>query len=123
MVKYAIAMGIRLVCFGLLFVVDGWWKIVPIIGAVFIPWFAVVIANGGSDTSVPEENALLEHAPQAELSAPPEAEEGPVTLQGEVVPDDAEPETETAPENTKNLLQQPMPRETSGEDTTENAKQ
>lgn len=101
MVKYAIAMGIRLVCFGLLFVVDGWWKIVPIVGAVFIPWFAVIIANGGSDTSVPEENALLAHAPQPELEAAPEsvATEDPVTLQGEVVPDEDSPPNGTEPQD------------------------
>nr|WP_179389078.1 DUF3099 domain-containing protein [Psychromicrobium silvestre] len=93
MIKYAIAMGIRLLCFGLLFVVDGWWKLVPIIGAVFIPWFAVIIANGGSDTSNAESTALLDHAPQAELEAPAVTDEEPITLQGEVVPEsnDSEP--------------------------------
>ncbi|WP_394940855.1 DUF3099 domain-containing protein [Psychromicrobium sp. YIM B11713] len=91
MAKYAIAMGIRLVCFALLFFVDGWWKLLPIAGAVFIPWFAVIIANGGSDTAVPEENALLDHAPQPELEAPAqpaeEAEE-PVVLEGEIIPEE-----------------------------------
>lgn len=70
MIKYAVAMGIRLVCFGMLFVLDGWFKILAIIGAVFIPWFAVVIANGGSDTTNEHANALLDHAPHAELDAP-----------------------------------------------------
>lgn len=96
MVKYGIAMGIRMVCLGLLFVVPGWWKVVPILGAVLIPWFAVIIANGGGDTASPDENALLDHLPQAELLAaeeiPPEPE--PVLLQGEVVPD---PAAETDP--------------------------
>lgn len=89
MVKYGVAMGIRMVCLGLLFVVPGWWKVLPILGAVFIPWFAVIIANGGGDTVSPDENALLDHAPQAELPAAdePVPEPEPVLLQGEVVPD------------------------------------
>lgn len=97
MIKYAIAMGIRMVCLVLVFVLDGWWKIVPIIGAVFLPWIAVVIANGGGDTSDPNENALLDHAPQAELSEPDLAPaEEPVILQGEVIPDDDGPVSGTS---------------------------
>lgn len=89
MVKYGIAMAIRLVCLGLLFVVPGWWKVAPILGAVFIPWFAVIFANGGGDTISPDENALLDHAPQAELpvAEAPAAEPEPVLLQGEIVPE------------------------------------
>jgi hypothetical protein len=45
MVKYAIAQAVRLVCIVLLVPVPGWWKIIPAIGAVFLPYFAVVIAN------------------------------------------------------------------------------
>src|SRR6476469_4689602 len=45
MIKYAVAMGIRMVCLVLIFVVDGWFKILPVIGAVFLPWFAVVIVT------------------------------------------------------------------------------
>ena len=46
MIKYAVAMGIRMVCLILIFVVDGWFKLVAVAGAVFLPWIAVVIANG-----------------------------------------------------------------------------
>ncbi len=45
MVKYAIAQAIRLVCIILLVPVPGWWKIIPGIGAIFLPYFAVVVAN------------------------------------------------------------------------------
>lgn len=45
MVKYAIAQGVRLVCIVLLVPVPGWWKIIPGIGAIFLPYFAVVVAN------------------------------------------------------------------------------
>ncbi|MCD7101916.1 DUF3099 domain-containing protein [Pseudoclavibacter sp. 13-3] len=45
MVHYSIAMGIRIVCVLALFVVPGWWKLVPAFGAAFLPYYAVVIAN------------------------------------------------------------------------------
>lgn len=48
MVKYAVAMGIRLVCIGLCFVVQGWWLVLPALGAVFLPYIAVVVANSVS---------------------------------------------------------------------------
>ena len=98
MVKYALAMGIRLVCLILIFVVDGWFKIVMVAGAVFLPWIAVIIANG-SDKAEIHSDSLLESAPLAELEAPAWATEeddgiSPV-LQGEVIDDDGD---ETGPE-------------------------
>ncbi len=49
MIKYSVAMGIRVLCIISLLFVPGWWKVIPAIGAVFLPYFAVVIANVGSD--------------------------------------------------------------------------
>ncbi|MBN9142083.1 MAG: DUF3099 domain-containing protein [Micrococcales bacterium] len=51
MLKYTLAMGIRVVCIALCLVVPGWWLLIPAAGAVFLPYFAVVIANnvGGGD--------------------------------------------------------------------------
>lgn len=43
--QYSIAMAIRLACFGLIFAVPGWWKLLPITGAALLPYYAVVIAN------------------------------------------------------------------------------
>ncbi len=43
--RYLVMMGIRIACFGLLFVTSGWMRWVAIIGAVFLPYFAVVVAN------------------------------------------------------------------------------
>ena len=83
MIKYAVAMGIRMVCLILIFVVDGWLKILPVIGAVFLPWVAVIIANGG-DTAEVHSDSLLEHAPLAQLDVPAAAPAG----QGDAVPDD-----------------------------------
>ncbi|GAB2970844.1 DUF3099 domain-containing protein [Frigoribacterium salinisoli] len=50
MVKYVVAMGIRVVCIVLCFVVPlGWWTLLPILGAVLIPYYAVVLANVGHE--------------------------------------------------------------------------
>ena len=45
MIRYTVAMGIRLVCIVLALVVPDWWRVIPIIGAVALPYIAVVIAN------------------------------------------------------------------------------
>ncbi|MEC5180672.1 DUF3099 domain-containing protein [Arthrobacter sp. CG_A4] len=100
MIKYAVAMGIRMVCLVLIFVVDGWFKVIPIIGAVFLPWVAVIVANGGDQAEIHSES-LLDSAPLAELDAsaaasPPADGSGlPVPedpsltlLQGELVDDE-----------------------------------
>lgn len=49
--KYAITMTIRIVCFILAFLADGWLRWALMIGAVFLPYVAVVMANGGADLS------------------------------------------------------------------------
>lgn len=98
MIKYAVAMGIRMVCLILIFVVDGWLKILPVIGAVFLPWVAVIIANG-SDKAEVHSDSLLDSAPLAQLDAPAAAgpidEADPVSedpsltlLQGELIEED-----------------------------------
>ncbi|MDH6236944.1 DUF3099 domain-containing protein [Cryobacterium sp. CG_9.6] len=43
--KYMIAMGIRMVCIILMLFVSGWWLLVCAIGAIALPYFAVVAAN------------------------------------------------------------------------------
>ena len=45
---YSIAMSSRMACFILVFFVPGWWKLVFGIGAVVLPYVAVVLANAGS---------------------------------------------------------------------------
>lgn len=49
MIKYSVAMGVRIVClFVAIFL--GWpWGAIPLIGAVFLPYIAVVIANVGAE--------------------------------------------------------------------------
>ena len=45
MIKYLIAMAVRVVCIVLLLFVQGWWLVLCAIGAIVLPYFAVVIAN------------------------------------------------------------------------------
>ena len=51
--RYLLMMGIRTVCFVIaviLFVNHlGWLTAIPALGAIFIPYFAVVFANGGRE--------------------------------------------------------------------------
>lgn len=49
MVKYSIAMGVRIVCIVLLLFVHGWWLLVCAVGAITLPYFAVVLANVHGD--------------------------------------------------------------------------
>lgn len=93
MMQYSLAMGIRMVCLILIFVVDGWFKLLMVAGAVFLPWIAVVIANGNDKAEV-HSDLLLESAPLAELESPPvpPARDSPEStlLQGVLIDDDDE---------------------------------
>jgi len=51
MVVYSITMGIRVVCIFLCLFVQGWWLVLPAIGAIFLPYFAVVVANATDSRS------------------------------------------------------------------------
>ena len=45
-IRYMIAMGVRVLCFILaLVLLHGWLQIVALVGAIILPYFAVVIAN------------------------------------------------------------------------------
>ena len=89
MVRYATAMGIRMVCIILLFVVDGWFKLIAVAGAVFLPWVAVVIANA-QDTAETTSDSLLDTPPAPELEAGAPGRADDVVLDGEVVDDTEE---------------------------------
>ncbi|MFJ4026107.1 DUF3099 domain-containing protein [Paenarthrobacter sp. NPDC089989] len=103
MIKYSLAMGIRMVCIILIFVVDGWFKIVAVAGAVFLPWIAVIIANG-SDMAEDHSESLLDYVatPEIEGSQQPadeEPEETVTVLQGELVDEDPDQDS-TPPQGT-----------------------
>ena len=51
MIQYVVAMSIRIVCIALVVIVPDWWKLAPAIGAVALPYVAVVIANNVKRTS------------------------------------------------------------------------
>lgn len=49
MIKYSVAMGIRVLCIVAMLFVHGWWLAIFAAGAILLPYFAVVIANVHSD--------------------------------------------------------------------------
>ena len=69
-------MLLRFVCFGLVVVVPGWWKLVFVVGAVVLPYIAVVDANQRSAPDAgqraPRDNgpALAAAKPAPYLDAP-----------------------------------------------------
>ncbi|MGH3703510.1 MAG: DUF3099 domain-containing protein [Agromyces sp.] len=77
MIKYTIAMSIRVLCvIGLLFA-RGWWLAVFAAGAIFLPYFAVVLANvqgSGRQRAVLRPGGLLRRTPPP--AASPTAPEG-----------------------------------------------
>ncbi len=53
--RYLVMMGIRVLCFVIAIVLflahAGWVAAIPAVGAIIIPYFAVVFANGGREPS------------------------------------------------------------------------
>ena len=45
MIQYTVAMSIRTLCILVCLVVPGWWRLLPAIGAIVLPYIAVVLAN------------------------------------------------------------------------------
>ncbi|QAB17912.1 DUF3099 domain-containing protein [Leucobacter muris] len=65
---YFIAMSLRVACVTSLFWVRGWWVLLAAAGAVFLPWFAVMVGNavahdGGQAPDAPEPLKLEGGAP------------------------------------------------------------
>ncbi len=69
MVRYLLAMSLRVVCIVLGVYVKGWLMWVCFAGAIFLPYFAVVIANatGSLDSKAPKATAVV--APQLRIEA------------------------------------------------------
>jgi hypothetical protein len=105
MVKYTVAMSIRLACLLLFFFIPGWERWLFVAGAVFLPWIAVVIANGGADRNrIKPSDALLDQAPRGELPSAEEVAERDraQVVPGEVVEEDEAPASgEPAPAEPK----------------------
>jgi hypothetical protein len=71
--RYLIMMGIRTLCFAIaivLFVAHMRWLIlIPAVGAIVIPYIAVIFANGGREPD--NTRGFLEHRPRVSSTAAP----------------------------------------------------
>ena len=80
--RYLLMMGIRALCFVIAVVLFlnhfGWLTAIPAIGAIFIPYFAVVFANGGREPD--NTRGFMEYQPNLpatrDPSRPSEANQG-----------------------------------------------
>jgi len=72
---YTITMSIRMACVIAIAFVDGWWILVCAIGAVFLPYIAVVVANVRSipDREPDLENVQLQLGGDHKLEEPEQA--------------------------------------------------
>jgi hypothetical protein len=81
MIKYTIAMSIRVACIFAMLFVDGWWLAVCAAGAIFLPYVAVVLANvsGPSHTQeVLRPGGLVSQRPTDQAAPSPDAQpDGP----------------------------------------------
>ncbi|WP_344879553.1 DUF3099 domain-containing protein [Zhihengliuella alba] len=91
MFKYTLTMGIRVACFiAAFFFLDSWFVWVCLAGATFLPWVAVVIANGAGRDHLRSAPASYAEAPgqpalEAGPAGGPEPEpRGPETMEGEL---------------------------------------
>jgi Protein of unknown function (DUF3099) len=76
--RYLISMSIRTVCFVLAIVVSGWMRWALLVGALVLPYVAVVIANAGRER-VETPSTLLNDGPAAlgsgsDSTTPPRAQ-------------------------------------------------
>jgi hypothetical protein len=71
--RYLLMMGIRAVCFVIAVVMFvnhlGWLVVIPAVGAIFIPYFAVVLANGGREPN--NTRGFMEYRPNLPVTRDP----------------------------------------------------
>ena len=81
--RYLLMMGIRAVCFVIAVVMFvnhlGWLTVIPAVGAIVIPYFAVVFANGGREPN--NVRGFMEYVPNLpatrdRTAPPPEGNSG-----------------------------------------------
>jgi hypothetical protein len=111
MVRYSLAMGIRMVCIIALFFLDGWFKLIAVAGAVFLPWIAVVIANAQTKGES-FDSELLDHVSYGELGTgyvedDDTAHSAAETIQGEMIDDDPAAPSEGAHRQTDSEKEHP----------------
>lgn len=72
--KYVITMSIRMACIAAIPFVQGWWILVCTLGAVFLPYIAVVLANvkeSSTEDSLPDGVVLELESVDAEAQSWP----------------------------------------------------
>jgi len=67
MIKYTVAMIVRVICLILAIVVQGWLMWVFFAGAIFLPYFAVVLANAATPSG--KQDAAKVVAPRLVIEA------------------------------------------------------
>jgi Protein of unknown function (DUF3099) len=71
--RYLLMMGIRAVCFVIAVVMFvnhlGWLTVIPAVGAIVIPYFAVVFANGGREPN--SDRGFMEYRPNVPATRDP----------------------------------------------------
>jgi hypothetical protein len=91
--RYLIMMAIRVACFGLavaLFAAGaGWFAAIPGVGALVIPYFAVVFANGGREPA--STRGFRAYEPNLPQRYSPPGQTIPGSSQGPGQPDDTDP--------------------------------
>lgn len=78
---YFTAMVLRVVCVTSLFWVRGWWVVIPVLGAIFLPWFAVMVGNAvahGGEQKLDAPDPL--QITGADAAEPGSVDEGAATL-------------------------------------------
>ena len=79
--RYLLMMGIRAVCFVIAVVMFinhlGWLTVIPAVGAIAIPYFAVVFANGGREPN--NGRGFMEYSPNLPATRDPVQGSGPVS--------------------------------------------
>jgi hypothetical protein len=85
MIKYSLAMGIRMICILSLLFVQGWWLVIMATGAIVLPYIAVVLANVGANPGAgvesPGGREVMLRNPQTPIIIPA-AEESPAGQPG-----------------------------------------
>ena len=76
--RYLIMMGIRVICFAIAIVLFAahlrWLVLVPAVGAIFIPYIAVIFANGGREPD--NVRGFLEHRVNLPARRDPPGDDG-----------------------------------------------
>lgn len=60
--RYLLSMSIRVVCFVACIIASGWLRWTFFVGALLLPWFAVVLANAGRENAAGAADSL-QHSP------------------------------------------------------------